>query len=83
MQYLIALAVALLSGRSYLAVAPKLWCVCNHEGFAVSRLCGRTAVIAGLSGALQVGQTKSVFWLPACSKVARRLAVIVTLNVER
>ena len=83
MQYLIALAVALLSGRCYLAVAPKLWCVCNHEGFAVSRLCGRTAVIAGLSGALQVGQTKSVLWLAACSKVARRLAVMVTLNVER
>ncbi|GIR83229.1 MAG: hypothetical protein CM15mP84_09770 [Cellvibrionales bacterium] len=60
MQYLIALAVALLSGRSYLAVAPKLWCVGHQEGFGVSRLCGRTGVIAGQSGTSQVGATKSV-----------------------
>ena len=32
MQYLIALAVALLFGRSYLAVAPKLWCVGHQRG---------------------------------------------------
>jgi len=60
MQHLIALAIALLSGRSPLVVARKFWCVCNHEGFAVSRLCGRMAVIPSLSGALQIGQTKSV-----------------------
>ena len=43
----------------------------------------RTAVIAGLSGALQVDTTKCVLSERACSTVTRRLVVMVILNVER